>query len=1020
MTRYSHRGNKADWESYQASFEHVAKISKKGSELRAKMAEVEDAIAKGQENFDKADREVMQLKKQLANAEAIRTSIEEINATHRKERTELIEHTEQVTDEFEKAKQRRNKSKEIYLHSIPTVPRKGIDAPNITGPTNGLLDIFTLGDVHGWAPGLANYIVEHNLAEITINGMPYEKNANKIFPDVDELAVKGRPMEGQWMDGNPFTPFHLKNRNENYRGAFGEIEVHPGKGLDNGFFLQVGDLNDRGDYSELNFDIMRQLTLTSGGRALALLGNHEEMLLSGNYKNWLNNEEQSGFFDSKNNPGSVRLRHEFLGIKSDAVEAYRQSLFFSYCAHFAHLLLTQEYVLRSMLDGPSRERYAKLTQPALNIGNITEDKLERIAKERSWATLELCQKWLQNVWKSEKELIIPGAVVVFSIGNMIGLHASVNSLQKFFDSKRVEGFLNPYTTKLGANIRLHMYTSIPKSKSPDAEMLWERDNKGWTTSKASKKMVETVKSLQEKIPHVSAYVQGHEPLSGKEMRVKTHSIPTAFGEVNITNLDIGMTPVYLPAKMENKYSHTRTPDGLKIPTMGRDPVRFDSDYTASEGMTVMPSYESRSKPYRVVVLDRAGKPLVEVTKNPNGRLSMRCLEHGFLISVHQGGRHNAGTKVDFDATKPAGTRVYRTTRGFWGNKKYTIIGDVMFKSGVQLENDPIMLQAKRDEEEAKRRAEEEAQRKAEEEAQRKAAAKAKRKAEEEAAAKKKAEEAEARKKAEEEAAAEAKKKVEAAEKAEEVAPTRNEAAEPGKKIDGPAPAPLSPSTATSPQAPTRMPPATPPSIDGDATDHTPSETPKGPAKDVPAAPLLPDPSTVSPSAHAPEETTTGQQNGTSTSHGESPAPPASQQRAPPPPADGLSTPPQPVRKKTPPNPTSGGKTITIFVDALNPREVHHMLTVLRKVSKDEIKYIIHGKRQPKLGKKYPGSTSHEPDLKKYKKIMLTTSGSVIHLTKEPIKAQAKYHALEIEDGKKLRKSFQKELVELIEKLEGEL
>ena len=545
MTKYTHRGDKADWASYHASYEHVAKVSKKGSELRAKMVEIEEAIEKGQDDFDKADRDVMKLKKQLANAEANRTTVEERNAMRRAERAKTIELTEEVTAEFEKAKQDRNKANEVYLNSIPTAQRKPIVTPPLTGPNNGLLDVFTLGDVHGWAPGLANYIVEHDLANITIDGIPYRNNADKIFPDVDELAVKGRPMEGQWMDGNPFTPFHPKDRNEDYRGGFGEIEVQPGKALDSGFFLQVGDLNDRGDYSELNFDIMRQLALTSGGRALALLGNHEEMLLSGNYKNWLNNEEQSGFFDSKNNPGSVRLRHEFLGVKSDAVEAYRQSLFFSYCAHFAHLLLTQEYVLRNMLDGPSRKRYAELTQPALSIGNITDDKLEQIAKERSWATLELCQKWLQNVWKSEKELIIPGAVVVFSIGNMIGLHASVNSLQKFFDSKRCESFLKPYTTKLGANIRLHMYTSVPKSKSPDAEMLWERDNKGWTTSKASKKMVETITSLQQKIPHISAYVQGHEPLSGKEMRVKTHSVPTPFGEVNITNLDIGMTPVYL-------------------------------------------------------------------------------------------------------------------------------------------------------------------------------------------------------------------------------------------------------------------------------------------------------------------------------------------------------------------------------------------------------------------------------------------------------------------------------------------
>ena len=87
MTKYTHRGDKADWASYHASYEHVAKVSKKGSELRAKMVEIEEAIAKGQEDFDKADREVLQLKKQLANAEANRTAVEERNATQRSEHT---------------------------------------------------------------------------------------------------------------------------------------------------------------------------------------------------------------------------------------------------------------------------------------------------------------------------------------------------------------------------------------------------------------------------------------------------------------------------------------------------------------------------------------------------------------------------------------------------------------------------------------------------------------------------------------------------------------------------------------------------------------------------------------------------------------------------------------------------------------------------------------------------------------------------------------------------------------------
>ena len=59
---------------------------------------------------------------------------------------------------------------------------------------------YTLGDVHGWAPGLANYLHKHQLADITLNDIPFSHGANKIFPDVDELAVKG----GLWK-GNGLT-----------------------------------------------------------------------------------------------------------------------------------------------------------------------------------------------------------------------------------------------------------------------------------------------------------------------------------------------------------------------------------------------------------------------------------------------------------------------------------------------------------------------------------------------------------------------------------------------------------------------------------------------------------------------------------------------------------------------------------------------------------------------------------------------------------------------------------------------
>ena len=695
MTRYQVRGNEENWESYNKSLAKVTEASQKGKEAHDKLLAIEDDISQGQKAFEDADREVLALKKQLASAEAKRTSIENRNVERRAEKGSITDEKDRIMLQFKDAKTNKNQARDTYLQSIPSAQRKSISEGEMLGPSGTILDIHTLGDVHGWAPGLANFLAKHHLAKITINGVSYTDGPNKIFPDVDDLTVKGRPMEGQWMDENPFTPLHPKDRTENYRGAFGDVEVEPGAGLNNGFFLQVGDLNDRGDYSELNFDLMRQLCLTSGGRAFALLGNHEEMLLSGNYKNWLNNEEQSGFFDSKNNPGSVRLRHEYLGIKEDKIEPFRQSIFFSYCAHFAHLLLTQEYVIRSILDRESGERYAKLTQDALDLSKISSEKLKQIASDRSWATLEFCQKWLQKVWKAEKEMHIPGAIVVFSMGEVLGLHASVNAAKKFIESKRGEDFITPYSTTNGAKIRLHMYKRTSGSKSPDADLLWERDNKAWTSDKASQKMVDTVRAIKERLPHVTSLVQGHEPLSGKDMQVKTHRVPTPYGDVKITNLDIGMTPIYLPSKMDDKYSHERVPDGLRIPTFGRDPLRLDADYSCSSGLKIRPTYESRTPSSIVILESKSNKPVAELSRNDKGLMSLKSVQSNVKLQVKQGNGYASGKQVSFDATKPASAGLYRVEKG-WFSDKVTPIGSLTFKkaSAIRPEEDPVLLNAK--------------------------------------------------------------------------------------------------------------------------------------------------------------------------------------------------------------------------------------------------------------------------------------------------------------------------------------
>ena len=708
---------------------------------------------------------------------------------------------------------------------------------------------------------------------------------------------------------------------------------------------------------------MRQLCLTSGGRAFALLGNHEEMLLSGNYKNWLNNEEQSGFFDSKNNPGSVRLRHEYLGIKEDKIEPFRQSIFFSYCAHFAHLLLTQEYVIRSILDRESGARYAKLTQDALDLSKISSEKLKQIASDRSWATLEFCQKWLQNVWKSEKEMHIPGAIVVFSMGEVLGLHASVNAAKKFIESKRGEDFITPYSTTNGAKIRLHMYKRMPGSKSPDADLLWERDNKAWTSDKASQKMVDTVRAIKQRLPHITSLVQGHEPLSGKDMQVKTHRVPTPFGEVKITNLDIGMTPVYLPSKMDDKYSHNRVPNGLRIPTFGRDPLRLDADYSCSSGLKIRPTYESRTPTSIVILESKSNKPVAELSRNDKGLMSLKSVQSNVKLQVKQGNNYASGKQVSFEATKPASAGLYRVEKGWIVSEKVTPIGSLTFKqaSAIRPEEDPVLLNAKREEEKA---------RKAEE--ARKAAAAKKAKEEEEARKATCGKEGQGRGRSTKGTGKEGQgrgrsTKGTAAKKAKEEEEARKAAAEKKPRND-----------------------------DSNSTEKK-SETDEEnrvDAKDVSVDSIQGQNHKQVPPQEEQEKKVVG-------SH--------------------KKDPPKKQPPQEPMTATLKEPGITIFVDEIGNKHLNSILLILRNVDNGNTRFVLFGEKHPKFEDDYPQTTDFIRDSKKFRKNISTSPTIRLHLSNlKPLQLE-NYHHLDLNIAKKRKRKkieFEKSLRELINKLEG--
>ena len=160
------------------------------------------------------------------------------------------------------------------------------------GPSNGKVNLavndqqihtlHALGDVHGWAPGLINYMRSHGLARLSIGGKKLDDEGMlSLFPDPMERIAEQRDLPRVGIDNHP-------GRSQDVHTAFHRIvveEQHNGTAL-----ICLGDLVDRGDHNELVLEIMRQSILQNMGMRWMLLGNHEQMLIEDDFKRWSKNE----------------------------------------------------------------------------------------------------------------------------------------------------------------------------------------------------------------------------------------------------------------------------------------------------------------------------------------------------------------------------------------------------------------------------------------------------------------------------------------------------------------------------------------------------------------------------------------------------------------------------------------------------------------------------------------------------------------------------------------------------------
>jgi hypothetical protein len=410
-----------------------------------------------------------------------------------------------------------------------------------------LREIHALGDLHGWAPGLIAYLVHHGLAEISIDGtsMGHKGNLNsqalqdafaRRFTDhgnrLPHAGLRGRPLFEAVVNGN----------------GHGSVRARWTGGEGTGF-VQVGDVFDRADHSELAAEILRQLIIHAPGQVHVLVGNHEQFMLEEEFQNWHMNEARNAVADHRDGPEEWVGRHlRFLSTMETDTTDRTLAVFRAYTQSTRLLYLTQAAVHRT----------------CLGIENGLTDEESKALLAHGWGPYRA----VDRIWERlSSEESIPGAMVALTIGDTLFHHAEPDrKALSTLHGNLLQGPGFEYVDYLNGNGDL--------SASAHSPLLWARGAASGSASGAPK-AESTLEESAHIWPGLYRVVHGHTPTTSVPdfdavqgpLRSTTVSYaaqpnslpqPGVASEIRVFDIDEGMSPVY--------YEDGPRDDPLRIPT----------------------------------------------------------------------------------------------------------------------------------------------------------------------------------------------------------------------------------------------------------------------------------------------------------------------------------------------------------------------------------------------------------------------------------------------------------------------
>ena len=403
--------------------------------------------------------------------------------------------------------------------------------------------VHALGDLHGWAPGLLNYLSKHNMADVYVGGVSTsnDKAMLSLFPDPIQRHTDERALPRVGLDGNPI-------RCQNIQTAFHRIRVQEIN--DDQALILVGDVIDRGDHNEFILECVRQSILTNMGARWMLMGNHEQMVIEDDFPRWEKNEYNYMAESNKEHAGS--FLHQPLLTGEPTIGEGMQTNFKIIEAGLGAVLLGQHLALLNTLEPTSLKQYTSLVDPILKKLKLQNSKIEAVMKGSKWDMQQIGTEFLSGLRgiPATNPFAVPGAIAMVLTKEHLFMHAEPNGLEGVSDEMWND--LETLQTKQGLNISL---ARMKEGKIIDPSYLWAR---GWKETKVDLHLL--TRRIQSE--PVRTIVHGHQSGPG----IRFDEIISKDKKITVVAIDEGMTPYYFYnyGNFAEAYNPLRIPSGYTV------------------------------------------------------------------------------------------------------------------------------------------------------------------------------------------------------------------------------------------------------------------------------------------------------------------------------------------------------------------------------------------------------------------------------------------------------------------------